>query len=138
MTPYVLDTDHVSLLQRGHSELSKHIRGVHPDTLSTTLITAEEQIRGWLQQIRRASSESELVAAYERFRAALEFFNSVPLIGFDSAAAEHYKALRAQRVRIGTLDLRIAAIVLSVDGILLTRNARDFAQIPGLSFEDWS
>ena len=42
------------------------------------------------------------------------------------------------RIRIGTYDLRIAAIVLTNEGVLVTGNARDFSQVPGLKFEDWS
>jgi tRNA(fMet)-specific endonuclease VapC len=45
--------------------------------------------------------------------------------------------LRQQRIRISTLDLRIAAIVLAVDGVLVTRNLTDFQQVPSLAIEDW-
>jgi len=40
-------------------------------------------------------------------------------------------------LRIGTLDLKIACIALAYDATLLTRNATDFAQVPGLRIENW-
>jgi len=50
----------------------------------------------------------------------------------------YYETLRRQKIRIGTQDLRIAAIVLAVKGILVTRNWKDFAKVPDLTLEDWS
>ena len=49
-----------------------------------------------------------------------------------------YTDLRHQKIRVGTQDLRIAAIVLSQGGILVTRNQRNFVQIPNLILEDWT
>lgn len=46
--------------------------------------------------------------------------------------------LRAQGVRIGTLDLRIAATALVHDLTLVTRNTKDFARVPGVRLEDWA
>ena len=36
------------------------------------------------------------------------------------------------------MDLRIAAIVQEHQGVLVTRNIRGFARIPGLVLEDWT
>ncbi len=71
-------------------------------------------------------------------QATLEFFRSLPLLAFDDAALKMFIRLRKQRVRIGTLDLRIAAIVLAKESVLVTRNARDFSRVPGLKLQDWS
>lgn len=94
-------------------------------------------MRGWLNAIRRAASGAELTTAYARFHAALEYFQTVRVLGFDGPALERFSALRDQRIRIGTLDLRIAAIALATGAVLVTGNARDFSKVPGLAFEDW-
>ena len=52
-------------------------------------------------------------------------------------AAARLKDFRQQRIRIGTMDLKIACITLEYDSTLLTRNTKDFAQVPGLRFENW-
>ncbi|MEB3343238.1 type II toxin-antitoxin system VapC family toxin [Okeania sp.] len=64
-------------------------------------------------------------------KTTLNYFLSVNLLDFDEKAYICYRHLVSQKIRIGTLDLRIAAIVISQNGILLTRNSRDFERVPG-------
>jgi tRNA(fMet)-specific endonuclease VapC len=61
-----------------------------------------------------------------------------PVIPFDAAAAAVFDGLVAQRVRVATMDLRIAAIALSRGMVLVTRNVSDFGKVPGLQTEDWT
>jgi tRNA(fMet)-specific endonuclease VapC len=35
------------------------------------------------------------------------------------------------------MDLKIACIAVAHDATLLTRNERDFSQVPSLRFENW-
>jgi len=60
------------------------------------------------------------------------------VLPFDSAAAAVFDSLRVQKVRIGTMDLRIAAIALARNMIVLTRDSSDFGQVPRLHAEDWT
>jgi tRNA(fMet)-specific endonuclease VapC len=69
---------------------------------------------------------------------AVDFFKVVHILDLDDAADSLYQSWRRQRIRIGTNDLRIAAIALAVGGTLVTRNQTDFGQVPGLSLEDWT
>ncbi|UBF23715.1 type II toxin-antitoxin system VapC family toxin [Kovacikia minuta CCNUW1] len=139
MTLWILDTDHVSLWQRGHLRVSEQIvdRGIA--SIATTVITAEEQLRGRLDVIRRAESGAMRVLAYARFRETLFFLSQIPqLLEFSAEAETCFVQLKQQRIRIGVQDLRIAAIALSVRGIVITRNRQDFEKVPDLRIEDWT
>ncbi len=77
----------------------------------------------------------EEVVAY---RKQLENYCSLTIFDFDETAAVAYQRFRAKKVRIKTMDLKIAAVTISLNATLLTRNARDFIKVPGLRFEDWT
>ena len=67
----------------------------------------------------------------------MEFFASWIILPFDAEAVDLVLKFRSQGIRIGTLDLKIAAITIAHDATLLTRNTVDFAKVPGLRFENW-
>jgi tRNA(fMet)-specific endonuclease VapC len=135
---YILDTDHVSLLQRGNVAIAARLDALAATAVAITMITADEQLQGRLTIIRRARTQVDIVRGYERLYETLRFYNSVALVLYDAVAAARFDDMRRQGIRIGTQDLRIAAIVLTQGTTLLTRNTRDFSQIPGLITEDWS
>lgn len=60
------------------------------------------------------------------------------MLPFGSAAADVFEELRQKRIRIGTMDLRIAAITIAKGMTLLSRNLVDFERIPSLAVEDWT
>ncbi len=138
MSLWILDTDHLSLLQRGHSIVRKRLNTTRAEQIAITIISAEEQIRGRLKIIRQAKSSSELVLPYQRLRDLLEDFSTINLLDFTSDASIIYDELVRQKIRIGTQDLRIAAIALAAKGIMVTRNRRDFEKVPMLQLEDWT
>lgn len=139
MTLYVLDTDHISLQQRSHMAVLQRLRALREDdSIAVTVITVEEQIRGRLEIIRRHGASPLQVATYTALQQTLRYFASWQVLDFTQAAFDQFSALRQQRIRIGAQDLRIAAITLANAAILVTRNTRDFAQVPGLWIEDWS
>jgi tRNA(fMet)-specific endonuclease VapC len=135
---WILDTDHVSLFQRGHPQIINRLAKVAPTNISITVITLEEQIRGRFHMIRQASSPSEVILAYQNLHITFDNLKSFDILDFSLTASTIYSSLIAKKIKIGTQDLRIAAIVLSIDGILVTRNQRDFAKVPNLVIQDWS
>lgn len=138
MSGWVLDTDSISLFQQNHPALVQRIRNTNPDQLSTTVITIEEQLRGRLHMVRRSPSDTALISAYAALRKTVAFFNSVTVLDFTPAAQAVYADLLRQKIRIGTQDLRIAAIALAAQSTLVTRNQRDFSQVPSLPIVDWT
>jgi tRNA(fMet)-specific endonuclease VapC len=138
MTLYVLDTDHISLYQKSHPQVVSRVRATDVQEIAVTIISAEEQLRGWFDAIRQASSGERLMWAYLGFHQGIEYFNTIRVLDLTPDALQRYLALRAAKIRVGTQDLRIASIVLSFNGTLVTRNRRDFVQVPGLKIEDWS
>jgi tRNA(fMet)-specific endonuclease VapC len=138
VTLWILDTDHISLLQRGHPAVEKRIRSIDLNDIAITIISVEEQLYGRLNNIRRAKSPETLKTAYQGLYETLEDFKAANVLQFNPTAIGLYQELVRQKIRVGTQDLRIAAIALSVNGTLVTRNQRDFAKVPNLVIEDWS
>jgi tRNA(fMet)-specific endonuclease VapC len=138
---WVLDTDHMSLLEWGSgsaASLRERLANCDEKQVATTIINYEEQIRGWMAYIAGARSLTDQVEAYRRLRNHLDNYRQIPVLEFDGSAAEIYQQLRRARLRVGTMDLKIAAITISRRATLLSRNRRDFAKVPGLSLEDWT
>jgi tRNA(fMet)-specific endonuclease VapC len=137
----LLDTDHLSLLQARDAPsafaLQARLETLPPDEVVTTVITLEEQMRGWLALIHRVTDVRRQVAYDERRRSLVAFFAAWEVLPFDQHAATTFERLRQQRVRIGTMDLKIAAIALGQQALVLSGNVQDFQQVPGLAVEDW-
>jgi tRNA(fMet)-specific endonuclease VapC len=138
----VLDTDHMSVLERreqpavGH--LLRRLAEWPASQVMTTVISYEEQMRGWMAYIAQARSMSHQITAYGRLLSHLENYRRISVLGFDEAAAAEFQRVRRRHRRLGTMDLKIAAIVLSHEAILLSRNLDDFSQIPNLQVENWT
>ena len=135
----ILDTDHLSHLgdptPTGMNLLRRLSDTAQP--VATTVVSVEENLRGWLANIRNATTADREIMAYGHFQKRVEFFSDWLILSWDTDAVKTFARVRSQGVRIGTQDLRIAAITIAHDAILLTRNSVDFAKVPGLRFENW-
>ncbi len=136
---YLLDTDHISLIDRseGHNIRSR-LAAVAPDEVFASVITYEEQMRGWLSHLNSLRRTDQQVEGYIRLERMLQFYCATPMLPFDQKAMEHFQRLWVARIRIGTMDLKIASVALANDAVLLTRNLSDFGKVPDLRIEDWS
>jgi len=138
----VFDTDHLTVIQRqnepAYSRLRSRLRQAAAETICTTIVNVEEQMRGWLAVINRAKRLEQEVAAYRRLHALFAFFGDILVLDFDEAAAAQFARLRRSRLRLGSMDLKIAAVGLSRGALLLSRNLMDFQRVPDLQVEDWT
>jgi tRNA(fMet)-specific endonuclease VapC len=138
MLQFLFDTDHLTLYQHKHQPLMLRIGLQPPDTIGICPINIEETMRGRLAVLGRTLTGIKHVQAYAHLAAAEEMFRLFPLVPFDNGSENQFQRLRASRLRVGTLDLKIAAIALVNDLTVLTRNRSDFGQVPGLKLADWS
>ena len=136
----LLDTDHLSVLlderSRHYAILDARLQAV-AEPVACTVVSVEEIFRGWMALIHRLSDVHKQIPAYTRLASFFKAMTGTDIIAFDQRAADQFVALRRQRIRIGTMDLKIASIAMVHDSLLVTANLRDFSRVPGLRCEDW-
>ena len=139
---YLLDTDHISLLEhrRGTEYAAFSVRlNLHAaDGIGVCVVSFQEQVLGANARIQSARNTQELLRGYELLFGILEHYRLFPVLPFDAAAQGEFTSLRQQKVRIGTSDLRIAAIALSRNLTVVSRNVSDFGKVSHLKVEDWT
>ncbi len=138
MSLWVLDTDIMTLYQHGHLVVVQRVLAHSVADLSISVISVEEELTGWYTKLRQVHKRDELAHAYERLAEAVPFFARFQILPFTEAAIIRYEGLRKAHRNIGKNDLRIGAIALENGAVLVTRNARDFGRVQGLTIEDWS
>ena len=135
---FLLDTDHITLYREGHRHIQQRIGARDTGEFCVTIISFEEQVKGWLAHIHRAQTPLKVVWGYQSLQGTLNFFAKQQVLPFDETAALYFQQFQQQRLRVGTQDLRIAAIALANQCTVVTRNRRDFERVLGLPVEDWS
>lgn len=136
----ILDTDHLTEYQRGTSPEAHRLKSrldQATEPYVTTIITVEEVMRGWMAAIRRLDDPRRQIGAYTKLQQLFHFFASWRVLPWDEECVHEFATLKQSRIRVGTMDLKIAAIALAHDATLLTRNRGDFERVPGLRVEDW-
>ncbi len=138
MPQFLFDTDHLTLFQHKHPVLMQRLARQPADAVAICPINIEETMRGRLAVVARQLFGPKHVQAYAHLVAAEEMFRLFPLVPFDAVSESQFQQLRAARLGVGTLDLKIAGIALTNQLTVLTRNRVDFSRVPGLIIEDWS
>jgi tRNA(fMet)-specific endonuclease VapC len=114
---YLLDTDHISIVQRRsgpeYRALAARIAQHSPADLAFSIISFHEQVLGAHTYISRARTTADTVRGYTLLMEIIHGFTPAPVLPFDAVAAAVFDDLQAQRLRVATMDLRIAATALS-------------------------
>jgi tRNA(fMet)-specific endonuclease VapC len=128
---YLLDIDFCMEVVRKRPPALRDRFNAEAGRLAVSAVTLAEPAVG-VEKSKAPSRNREVI---ERFAARLQ------VLVFDAKAAWHYGEIRADLERrgcpIGAYDLRIAAHARAESLILVTGNAREFAGVPALQFEDW-
>jgi len=138
----LIDTDHATYLKYPESERGRRflarLTAVPPsEIVGVAIVTVEERMRGWLVVIAREKQALRQVVGYRELAQLFEFYQEFEIVPFDEAAASQFDELRTQRLKLGTRDLKIAAIALVNNALLLSANRRDFERVPKLRVENW-
>ena len=139
---YLLDTEHLVVLQRrtqpAFTKLTDRLSRKNPSDIFVSVISFHEQMQGWLALLNRSRSASQIVLSYRELDELGRSFFEMSVFPFSDHAQKRFDGLRKQRIRIGTMDLRIASIALVEGATVLTANTRDFEKVPGLMIDDWT
>jgi tRNA(fMet)-specific endonuclease VapC len=138
----LLDTDHLSVLeweeQPACNQLLERLDQLPPDDIATSIVSFHEQVQGALAYLNRARKPEQIVTAYVKLETIWRWFLRMNVLSFTREAQARFGELKADCRRLNTMDLRIASIALVTGSTLLSRNLRDFRQVPDLIVEDWT
>jgi len=136
---FVLDTDILSLFLRAHARVTERVSQA-TEELAITLITRIELLQGRFAALLKAENGERPLQAQQRLEENEKDLNRFTILAIDSAAAAEFDRLRHNKKlkRIGRSDLLIAVLTLVNRATLVTRNRKDFGQVPGLNVEDWA
>ena len=135
----ILDTDHLAALDRKKvigERLAKRLE-IRRSEVSTTIVSISEQLSGLLALIASPGKEALLIENYGRLALKLEDLQEFVILPWTTQSASVFDRLRREKLRIGTMDLRIASIALANNATVLTANLRDFRKVPDLRTENW-
>jgi tRNA(fMet)-specific endonuclease VapC len=134
----VLDTDTYTLHQHAHHRVVEGCRTAS-EVPAITIVTQMEVLRGRHDAVIKAEDGARLLRAQQVLGLTLQHMTQFPVVAFDASSAAEFDRLRGNKKlkKIGRRDLLIAAITLANRATLVTRNLRDFRQVPGLQVENW-
>jgi tRNA(fMet)-specific endonuclease VapC len=127
----LLDSNTVIHYLQGREPLVSRLHAASPQEIQVPSVVAYELAYGTLK-----SGTARRRVVMEKL---LHAFAQAP---FDAAAALEAARIRvdldSRGLRIGPLELMIAATATSTGAILITNNTKEFSRVAGLRLEDWT
>lgn len=138
---YLLDTDLFTLAHLGRHGLRDRIAAARgADEVVISLVTRIEVLGGRFDAVVKAADGAGLARAQEILKSSEDYLADFRVLPFDAVAVAEFDRLREDKKakKAGRNDLLIACIALAVEATLVTRNTKDYANIPGLKVENWA
>jgi tRNA(fMet)-specific endonuclease VapC len=110
MPQFLFDTDHLTLYEHGHAAVRQRHAAEPAGAVAISPVSIQETLRGRLAALARHRSGRLHVEAYGRLVASVRLSNQFPIVPFDDACDREFHQLLASRLRIGSQDLRLAAV----------------------------
>ncbi|MEP7011608.1 MAG: type II toxin-antitoxin system VapC family toxin [Acidobacteriota bacterium] len=127
---FILDTDTVSFALRDEGNVRVRLAHLKPSNVCISAVSLAELTFGASK--RKSQKLHALIDAFTK---------DVQVVPFDAKAAQTFGSLSAALedagTPIGQLDTMIAAHALALGVTLVSNNTKHFAQVPGLSLENW-
>jgi tRNA(fMet)-specific endonuclease VapC len=138
MALFLLDTNMLTLLQRGHTKVCASAANHSNDEIAVSSVNVEEALGGWYALLRRARTNVDQARAAARLANAVMYLSHFPIYALTEPALDRFDRLVKLKLNVGKMDLKIGALALEMGATVVTNNVRDFGRIPGLLGEDWS
>ncbi|HEY3788178.1 MAG TPA: type II toxin-antitoxin system VapC family toxin [Urbifossiella sp.] len=137
---YMLDTNVLSEHMKGNPKIARRGNDIEPgDAIAVSNIAWFEIIRGRIAALTTADDMNQLLIAQMRLNQDLEKLERLKVYGVTESVAAHFDSLRANKKckKMDRPDLLIACITLANNATLVTRNVKDFSNIPSLKIQNW-
>jgi tRNA(fMet)-specific endonuclease VapC len=137
---FLLDTDIASHVSYENERVLRRVAAVSPDDIALSLVTRIEMLRGRIDAILKAATADELIRATHGLARTELFLDQFRIVSIDEKAAEAFEQLSAIKKlnKMDRGDKLQAAIALANGARLVTRNTKDYANVPGLKVENWA
>jgi tRNA(fMet)-specific endonuclease VapC len=134
------DADVLTLITEGEPGCLQKASLIPAAEQAVPIVAAEQVLRGRLNIIRQSQAGKAKVSvdrAYDLLEGSLVDLRRLKILSFLPQAELLVQSWRTQKIKVGISDLRIAAICVVHSATLISRNRRDFDQVPGLTVEYW-